>query len=80
LSVSATSRSTSQPGSFTRLGCGSRETLGDSAEHPRFIEALPRHGYRFIVPVSERPCSDQPAAARLEVLPFLNLSGDPAQE
>ncbi|HXH48542.1 MAG TPA: winged helix-turn-helix domain-containing protein [Terriglobia bacterium] len=25
-----------------------REALGDSAENPRFIETLPRHGYRFI--------------------------------
>ena len=28
-----------------------RETLGDSAETPRYIETLPRHGYRFIAPV-----------------------------
>jgi DNA-binding winged helix-turn-helix (wHTH) protein/tetratricopeptide (TPR) repeat protein len=28
-----------------------RETLGDSAENPRFIETLPRRGYRFIAPV-----------------------------
>jgi eukaryotic-like serine/threonine-protein kinase len=28
-----------------------REALGDSAEHPRFIETLPRRGYRFIAPV-----------------------------
>ncbi len=25
-----------------------REALGDSAEHPKFIETLPRRGYRFI--------------------------------
>ena len=31
-----------------------REVLGDSSEHPRFIETLPRRGYRFIAPV-ERP-------------------------
>src|SRR5215467_13577429 len=29
-----------------------RDTLGDSAEHPRFVETLPRKGYRFIAPVS----------------------------
>ncbi len=29
-----------------------REALGDSAEQPRFIETLPRKGYRFIAPVS----------------------------
>jgi TolB-like protein/DNA-binding winged helix-turn-helix (wHTH) protein len=28
-----------------------REALGDSAENPRFIETLPRRGYRFIAPV-----------------------------
>jgi DNA-binding winged helix-turn-helix (wHTH) protein/WD40 repeat protein len=28
-----------------------REALEDSAEHPRFIETLPRLGYRFIAPV-----------------------------
>ncbi|MGB8591767.1 MAG: winged helix-turn-helix domain-containing protein [Candidatus Acidiferrales bacterium] len=28
-----------------------REALGDSAENPRFIETVPRHGYRFIGPV-----------------------------
>jgi DNA-binding winged helix-turn-helix (wHTH) protein/Tfp pilus assembly protein PilF len=28
-----------------------REALGDVAENPRFIETLPRHGYRFIAPV-----------------------------
>src|ERR1700676_2243857 len=27
-----------------------REVLGDSAENPRFIETLPRQGYRFIAP------------------------------
>lgn len=29
-----------------------REVLGDSAESPRFIETIPRRGYRFIAPVS----------------------------
>lgn len=28
-----------------------REALGDSAETPRFVETLPRIGYRFLVPV-----------------------------
>lgn len=33
-----------------------REALGDSAEEPRFIETLPKRGYRFIAPI-------EPAAA-----------------
>jgi DNA-binding winged helix-turn-helix (wHTH) protein len=28
-----------------------RRVLDDSAENPRFIETVPRHGYRFIAPV-----------------------------
>ncbi|OLC78077.1 MAG: hypothetical protein AUH72_16520 [Acidobacteria bacterium 13_1_40CM_4_65_8] len=30
-----------------------REALGDSASEPRFVETLPRRGYRFIAPVHE---------------------------
>ena len=32
-----------------------REALGDAAEHPRYIETLPRHGYRFIGAVEPVP-------------------------
>ena len=32
-----------------------REVLGDSAENPRFVETLPRRGYRFIAPVEGAP-------------------------
>jgi len=28
-----------------------REALGDSADNPRFVETLPRRGYRFVYPV-----------------------------
>src|SRR6185312_10730593 len=36
-----------------------RESLGDSGDHPRYIETLPRTGYRFLLPVKidELPCS-----------------------
>src|ERR1700726_4271067 len=30
-----------------------RTALGDSAGNPRFIETLPRRGYRFIAPITE---------------------------
>jgi TolB-like protein/DNA-binding winged helix-turn-helix (wHTH) protein/Tfp pilus assembly protein PilF len=30
-----------------------REALSDSSDNPRFIETLPRHGYRFIAPIEE---------------------------
>jgi len=32
-----------------------REALSDSPENPRFIETVPRHGYRFIASVEESP-------------------------
>jgi DNA-binding winged helix-turn-helix (wHTH) protein len=35
-----------------------RETLGDSADSPTFIETLPRRGYRFIATV-ERPVGEE---------------------
>ncbi len=39
-----------------------REALGDSAENPRFIETLPKRGYRFIAPI-EVPVAASSAAA-----------------
>ncbi len=32
-----------------------RQVLADSAENPRFIETLPRHGYRFIATIERVP-------------------------
>src|SRR5579863_2625119 len=29
-----------------------REVLGDSSDNPRFVETIPRRGYRFIAPVA----------------------------
>ena len=39
-----------------------REALSDSSDNPRFIETLPRHGYRFIAPVEEVSSAEQSAA------------------
>jgi DNA-binding winged helix-turn-helix (wHTH) protein len=35
-----------------------REVLGDSAESPRFVETLPRRGYRFVAPVEGARTTD----------------------
>jgi DNA-binding winged helix-turn-helix (wHTH) protein/Tol biopolymer transport system component len=40
-----------------------RETLGDSADAPRFVETLPRRGYRFIAPVRDDVTAARPDAA-----------------
>ena len=39
-----------------------REALGDSAESPRFVETLPRRGYRFVAPVTEVKGADASAS------------------
>lgn len=38
-----------------------REALGDSAEKPRFIETLPKRGYRFIAPTEPEVSQLQPS-------------------
>ena len=53
-----------------------RDVLGDSSAKPRFIETLPRMGYRFIAKVEPL----KTAFPRLAVLPFENLNRDPEQD
>ena len=50
-----------------------REALGDSAERPRYIETLPRRGYRFIAPVDAGDPSAPSGAA--DSAPSANLPG-----
>jgi len=40
-----------------------RDTLGDDPETPRYIETLPRRGYRFIAPVDGIPTTSQSQAS-----------------
>ncbi|HEY6358089.1 MAG TPA: winged helix-turn-helix domain-containing protein, partial [Vicinamibacterales bacterium] len=54
-----------------------REALGDTAEAPRFIETLPRRGYRFLMPVIRAETGQAKMATRLIVLPFKMLRPDP---
>jgi TolB-like protein len=59
-----------------------REALGDSAEHPRYIETVPKRGYRFLAALSGSASSESalPRQIRIIVLPFSNVGGDPAEE
>ena len=40
-----------------------REVLGDSAESPRFVETLPRRGYRFVAPVEGTQTTEVPGGS-----------------
>jgi DNA-binding winged helix-turn-helix (wHTH) protein/tetratricopeptide (TPR) repeat protein len=57
-----------------------REAVGDTADAPRFIETLPRRGYRFLHPLETRAATQPRAIKRLIVLPFRMLRPDPATD
>ena len=42
-----------------------RETLGDGAETPRYIETIPKRGYRFIAPVTVDVAKEPAAVVRI---------------
>ena len=45
-----------------------REVLGDSAEAPRYVETIPRRGYRFVAPLTDLlPATLPPSTAELRV-------------
>jgi TolB-like protein/DNA-binding winged helix-turn-helix (wHTH) protein len=56
-----------------------REALGDSSEHPRFIETLPRRGYRFIAPVESKVMPSTVLGAPQTVTPPQTLDATAAQ-
>ncbi len=49
-----------------------REVLGDSAENPRFVETLPRRGYRFIAPIEGAEPTPTACATTRQVSSCLN--------
>ena len=51
-----------------------RQVLEDAPDEPRFIETLPRRGYRFLVPVEKSALA--PSNTSIAVLPFTNLSAE----
>ncbi len=50
-----------------------RDCLGDSATNPRFVETLPRRGYRFVVPVET--AGDAPSSPHFRILGELGRGG-----
>ena len=63
---------------LTRLVAELRQILGDDAISPRFIETIPKSGYRLIAPVSlEGGASPGPS---IVVLPFTDMAQGKDQE
>lgn len=69
-----------------------RSAVGDSGEAQRLIRTLPRKGIRFVgevreapdapavAPIPEQEHATEPEKPSIAVLPFTNMSGDPAQD
>jgi TolB-like protein/Flp pilus assembly protein TadD len=72
-------------GVLTRCISQLRQHFGEGRGERRFIETLSKRGYRLLAPIALDPIHSPRAAARghavsIVVLPFLNLSGNPADE
>ncbi|HEX8197738.1 MAG TPA: winged helix-turn-helix domain-containing protein [Pyrinomonadaceae bacterium] len=68
---------------LTRMVKEIRQVIGDDADSPRFIETVPKRGYRFIAETksvktakSAADTENQKDVSSIAVLPFINLSGD----
>jgi adenylate cyclase len=65
-----------------------RKTLGDDARHPRYIETIPKRGYRFLsvsstngeISTSSDAIIPQSPVASIAVLPFRDISPDQDQD
>jgi TolB-like protein/Tfp pilus assembly protein PilF len=63
-----------------------RQALGDSAEEPRYVVGQRGRGYRLAVSAVPLPARPQPnpeavsAPGSVAVMPFANLTGDPAND
>jgi TolB-like protein/Tfp pilus assembly protein PilF len=53
-----------------------RAALGDDADEPKFIETVPRRGYRFVGCLVDDDRREDERRVRLAVLAFKNLSAD----
>lgn len=66
---------------LTRSVADLRQLLGDRTGHPRFIETIPKRGYRLLAAVARAELSPPtPPKPSLVVLPFVDMTPDHAQE
>ncbi|MCG6872001.1 MAG: winged helix-turn-helix domain-containing protein, partial [Gammaproteobacteria bacterium] len=76
---------------LTRCISSLRRYLDDSPRKPRFLETIPKRGYRLMLsiesagtiepfPANRRRSADRTPTNSIAVLPFVNLSGDASQD
>jgi TolB-like protein len=61
--------------------CVLRRALGDTRGAPRYIETIPKRGYRLLARVDGMPLPARHLASTpIAILPFVNLSGNPVYD
>ncbi|MEO8753035.1 MAG: winged helix-turn-helix domain-containing protein [Casimicrobiaceae bacterium] len=66
---------------LSRCVCLLRKALGDARTAPRYVETIAKRGYRLLASVEGLPATARRTApTHVAILPFVNLSGDPAHE
>lgn len=76
--------------SLTRCISELRNHLGDQPSHPRYLETIPKRGYRLIAQITlneadsnpDQPATNksQPPPRSIAVMAFVNMSDDPEME
>ena len=56
-----------------------REALHDSAEHPTYIETLPRRGYRFIGQIDSLPSESAPSTQQRDAIQANHMAKGPSK-
>src|SRR6185295_8961450 len=57
-----------------------RKALGESPNGPKYIETVPRRGYRFVAEITHPTLIDNHVINSLAILPFSNGSSDPEMQ
>lgn len=69
-----------EDGNLTVQIAGLRKLLGRDAQGQNWIVTVPRVGYRLILPADAAATSSQTDLPLIAVMPFMNVSGDTAQD
>lgn len=57
-----------EEGSVTRAVTRLRSALGDTASQPKYVETMPRRGYRFVAAVEKAPIEEIASPSRFQIV------------